>query len=279
MARDLGDVAHYFLPDDSEGQALRTLPDDSEGQALRTLPDAEESRPAGAHLVCVPLAPRDVARQALLWNLTVEIARQGAPVVLVVPAHDGCAPWPEPRRGPLGVEVVESGSGQLAALADAARDAAERACSRSATTPLVLVAVPLAGLRKGADGGPLLRRVLLLTRPDERELVETWAALDAIAEQAPGAQIGACVFGVRSLADARRTFEGLAALAELELERTLTSYGVLIDDVHLSRSIVSQRPIVLAQPGSPAARALADVATMLLADARGEHEAAKEPER
>ncbi|HSJ97957.1 MAG TPA: hypothetical protein VLC53_12830 [Myxococcota bacterium] len=254
MARELGDVAHYLLPDAAPGPR------------------------AGAHLVCVPVAPRDVARQALLWNLAVEVARQGTPVALVAPAPAGCAPWPGPGRGPLGVEVVESGSAQLAALADAARDAAERACARSAETALVLVAVPLAALRKGADAGPLLQRVLLLARPDERELVETWAALDAIAEQSPGAEIGACVFGVRSLADARRTFEGLAALAELELERTLTSYGVLIDDVHLSRSIVTQRPIVLAQPGSPAARALADVAAMLLADAR-EHEAAKEPER
>jgi hypothetical protein len=142
----------------------------------------------------------------------------------------------------------------------------------------VLAAVPVASLHEQAEPGPLLRRVLLLARPDERELVEIWAALETISARAPGARIGACVFGVRTLADARRAFEGLAALAELEFERTITSYGVLIDDVHLSRSIVTQRPIVLAHPGSPAARALADVATMLLADAR-ESEAAKEPER
>jgi hypothetical protein len=269
MARELGDVAHYFLPEGSPGPALRAVPNGP----LRPTAAAPQ-----ASLVAVPLAARDVARRALLWNLAVAIARQGAPAALVVSGAEGCAPWPAPGRGPLGVEVVESGSPALAALADSARAAAARAGERSAAAPLVLVAVPLAGLRKGADGGPLLRRVLLLARPDERELVETWAALDAIAEQAPGARIGACIFGVRSLADARRAFEGLAALAELELERTLTSYGVLIDDVHLSRSIVSQRPIVLAQPASPAARALADVAAMLLADAR-EHEAPKDPER
>jgi hypothetical protein len=254
MARELGDVVHYFLPE--------------------ATPRSSDE----AHLVCVPIAPSDVARQALLWNLAVAVARQGAPVALVAPATSGCAPWPGAGRGALGVEVLETRSSELGAFADAARSASERARARSAGTPLVLVAVPLAGLRKGAESGPLLRRVLLLTRPDERELVETWAALDAIAEQAPDGQIGACVFGVRSLADARRTFEGLAALAELELERTLTSYGVLIDDVHLSRSIVSQRPIVLTQPGSAAARALTDVARMLLADAC-ERESTKEPER
>lgn len=245
MARALGDVVHYLLPEDRA-----------------PLPE-----PA---LVAVPVAPRDVARQALLWNLSVEIARQGAPAALVVPRAGGCAPWPGAGRGPLGAELVESRAPGLGALVDASRSAASRAASRSAEAPLVLVAVPLADLRKDADAGPLLRRVLLLTRPDERELVETWAALDAIAEQSRDADIGACVFGVRSLADARRTFEGLAALAELELERTLTSYGVLIDDVHLSRSIVSQRPIILAQPGSPAARSLADVATLLLADTRAQ---------
>ena len=254
MARELGDVAHYFLPDAEPG-------------------------PAGsAEIVCAPIAARDVARQALLWNLAVEIARQGKPAALVVPAPEGCAPWPGAGRGPLGVEVVEAAPATIATLAEAARDAAARANARSTTPPVVLVGVPLAALRKGADAGSLLQRVLLLTRPDERELVETWAALDAIVEQAPGAALGACVFGVRSLADARRTFEGLAALAELELERTLTSYGVLIDDIHLSRSIVSQRPIVLTQPGSPAARALGDVAAMLLSEAR-EREAVKQPER
>lgn len=254
MARELGDVAHYFLPDAEPGPAR------------------------AARVVCVPITAPDVARQALLWNLAVEIARQGTPAALVVPAPNGCAPWPGVGRGPLGVEVVEAAPATIAALGAAACDAAARAGARSATPPVVLVAVPLPALRKGAEASSLLQRVLLLTRPDERELVETWAALDAIVEQTPGAQLGTCVFGVRSLADARRTFEALAALAELELERTLTSYGVLIDDVHLSRSIVSQRPIVLTQPGSPAARALGDVATMLLSEAR-EGEAVKQPER
>jgi len=254
MARERSDVAHALLPEREPAPAA----------------DA-------ARLVCVPIAARDVARSALLWNLAVELARQGTPAALVVPAPDGGAAWPAPGRGPLGVEVVEVAPASLAVLAETAGKAAARAAARSATPPLVLVGVPLASLRKDADAGSLLARVLLLARPDERELVETWAALDAVVEQAPAAALGACVFGVRSLADARRTFESLAALAELELERTLTSYGVLIDDVHLSRSIVTQRPIVLAQPGTPAARALADVAAMLIADAGGQ--AAKQPER
>jgi hypothetical protein len=252
MARALADVAHYLLP-------------------------AAPPAAATAARVAVPLAPRDLARQALLWNLAVESARQGVPTALVAPPPEGCQPWPAAGRGPLGVEVVECPGGGLAALADAAHRAAARAGARSAAPPRVMVAVPPAELRDAGGAADLLRRVLLLVRPGERERVETWDVLEAIAEQVPEARIGACVIGVRSLADARRTFEGLAALAERKLGRTLTSYGVLIDDVQLSRSIVSQRPIALAQPASSAARALADVAAMLRADAR-EEEPVGDPE-
>lgn len=248
MARELQDVLHYFLPPPASASG--------------------DGRMAPAHhRVSVPLAPHDVVRLALLWNLAVEAARQGARVVLVVPGAGRCAPWLRPGIGPLGIEVAEVSADRLCELAEGVEDAAMRAASRAGTRSLVLVAVPVAWLRADADGGPLLDRVLLLTRPEERELLETWAALGAISERAPRARIGVSLFGVSSLADARRAFDGLAALAELELAQPLASYGVLIDDVHLSRSIVSQRPIALSQPSTPAARALTDVAAMLLEDA------------
>ena len=245
MARELQDVVHYFL----------------------SAPAAAGAPRSSAHLVSVPLAPHDVVRLALLWNLAVEAARQGARVALVVPGAGRCAPWLRPGSGPLGIEVTEVEADQLSDLTEAARNAESRMASRSGGTALVLVAVPLAWLRSDAGASALLDQVLLLTRPEERELLETWAALGAISEQAPRARIGVSLFGVASLTDARRAFEGLAALTELELARPLASYGVLIDDVHLSRSIVSQRPIALSQPSTLAARALTDVAAMLLEDA------------
>ena len=252
MARELQDVVHYFLP-----------------------PPVAAERPRGpAHLLSVPLAPRDVVRLALLWNLAVEAARQGARVALIVPGAGRCAPWLRPGSGPLGIEVTEVEADQLSALADAARIAAAQIATRKGGPPLVLVAVPVAWLRSDADASPLLDRVLLLTRPEERELLETWTALAAISERSPRARIGVSLFGVASVADARRAFEGLAALTELELARPLVSYGVLVDDVHLSRSIVSQRPIALSQPAALAARALTDVAAMLLEDAEAPAESA-----
>ncbi len=248
MARELQDVLHYFLPAPAAVAA--------------------NTSPPPANLVSVPFAPHDVVRLALLWNLAVEAARQGARVALLVPGPGRCSPWLRPGAGPLGLEILEVEAGELSDLARAADGAAARLASRPGGRSLVLVAVPVAWLRADGAGCTLLDRVLLLTRPEERELLETWTALGAISEQAPRARIGVSLFGVASLAEARRAFEGLAALTELELARPLASYGVLIDDVHLSRSIVSQRPIPLSQPSTPAARALTDVASMLLDDAR-----------
>src|SRR5690606_20645504 len=63
----------------------------SELRFARRGPEPESGPDAGgARLVCVPIAARDVARPALLWNLAVEMARQGTPAALVVPAPGGC---------------------------------------------------------------------------------------------------------------------------------------------------------------------------------------------
>lgn len=241
MPRSLGDVLHYLLP-----------------EADRT-PEGATPAAHGAGIApwCVPLGSRDVVRLALVWNLAVEAARQGARVALVAPATAADAPWP--GSGPLGLETIRVETDAIADVARAVEEAARRAW--------VLAAVPGAWLRKAADAGALLHSLLVLARPEERESGEARAALDAVASQAPAARLGACIFGVRARAEAQRTFEGLAAFAERELGRSLVSYGALIDDVHLSRSIVTGRPIALAQPASAAARALTDVASMLLEDA------------
>ena len=72
-----------------------------------------------------------------------------------------------------------------------------------------------------------------------------------------------------SIAEARDCFDRLATAAGQRLGCTLVSYGLLVDDVHLSRSIVTGRPIALASAHATSARALADVAAMLLGDAHG----------
>ena len=84
----------------------------------------------------------------------------------------------------------------------------------------------------------------------------------------PGAEVGVTLHGVESVAEARPAFGRLAGRFEAELGRPLRSFGLLLDDLLVYRAVVERRPVVLSHPQSLAARALADVARLLLGDAR-----------
>jgi len=251
MPRDLGDVLHFFAPELTGSVAVPT------GTADAALP-----------LVGVPFAGEDPVRAALLWNLAVEAARQNARAALLAPRSLCATPaWPLPGRGPLGAVSIRADADAPAELARIAEEWVRSAAPRARA--LALVALPASYLDKTADAEALLRWTLLLVRPHEAEARDTWTALEAIATHSRSARIGVTVFGVRSIAEASDCFEQLAAAAEQRLGCTLISYGLLVDDVHLSRSIVTGRPIALASAHAASARALADVAAMLLEDAHG----------
>lgn len=252
MPRDLSDVLHFFAPELT-------------GAAVAAATSDETALP----LVGVPFASADPVRGALLWNLAVEAARQGARSALLAPRSLCATPaWPLPGRGPLGAQALRVDSDEAAEMARAAEEWVRAESPRDRS--LALAAMPAATLHKAADAAALLRWTLLLMRPDEVEAREAWSALEAIATHARDARIGVTVFGVRSIAEARDCFEHIALRAEERLGATLVSYGLLVDDVHLSRSIVTGRPIVLASAHATSARALTDVASMLLADAHGD---------
>ncbi|HVH07151.1 MAG TPA: hypothetical protein VNE71_14245, partial [Myxococcota bacterium] len=76
------------------------------------------------------------------------------------------------------------------------------------------------------------------------------------------------IHAVESVAEAKGAFERLAGPFEAKKGRPLRSYGLLLDDLLVYRGVVERRPVVLSHPQSLAARALADLAGLVLADAR-----------
>jgi hypothetical protein len=260
VARSLGDVLHFFLPEAEAAQA--------------PTPGRARLETAALPIVALPVAERDVVRAALAWNLTVELARLGASASQLAPkACDGSLLWPEPGRGPVGAELVPSEAVDLGSLY---RDAADVAVERAAEADeggVVLACVPPHWLRSCADGASLLRWALLFATPDARDLLETYALAKLLLRRRPDATVGITIHGVRRIAEAERAFQRLAGVAERHLGRAPRSYGLLVDDLHVYRAIVARRPIGLEHPQSPAAKALRDVARLVLEDARG-HERA-----
>lgn len=263
MPKDLGDVLDHFLPK-SESAAREREP-----RVLRALggPSRVE-RPAALPLVSLPIGERDVVRAALVWNLAVEIARQGASATLLSPQPDeASALWPEAGRGPVGTEVVYTAARTLGELSRAAFDLAV-ARAADASDGIVLVRVPPAWLAAVGDGRALLRWVLLLSSPERSELREAYRLAKLVTRAGESSRVGLTIHGVRRIDDAAQAFEHVADVAHRHLRRGLLSYGLLVDDLHVYRAIVARRPIGLEHPQSRAARALRDVARMLLEDAR-----------
>jgi hypothetical protein len=255
MARSLADVLHYFIPE---------VPS-AEGDAF-----ARRAAAPAVPTLALPLGDGDVVRAALVWNLAVEVSRLGHAGSIVAPAlEDSASLWPDPGAGPLGTELVLTFAEDAEELATATLDVATTR-SGDGASGLIWVRVPPAWIEKGAGALPFLEHVLLLTSPDPRDVRECYAmAKRCIA--AGGRTIGVIVHGARSVSEASEVFSRLARTAERHLGRTLRSYGLLVDDLHVYRSIVSRRPIGLTHPHSPAAKALRDVARWIAEDiSRGE---------
>lgn len=253
--RDLGEVLHYFIP---EAERPAETP-------LRPAPDLAPPLP----LLAVPVGPREVVRAAFVWNLAVEVARRGgAATVIAARDDDAEALWPGPEFGILGAELVLCGAEDLGSLGRVAADVAKSRAGRD--EGVVLVRVPPAWLREGCEGAELLAWTLLFTRPDPRDVSRSYALAERLLAAAPEARIGVTVHGVGSLEEGRDAFAALASLVESQLGRPLASYGLLVDDLDVYRAIANRRAVGVAHPQSRAARALSDVARLLLEDARAE---------
>jgi hypothetical protein len=241
MARELADVIHYFLED----------------------PPREAKGPE-APLVACPVGEKDAVRLAFVWNLAVELARNGVRPTLVAPEVSSVPDLlPAPAvGGVLAPELVLAPARTLAELARSAR--APRAPREEA---LRIALFPVEWIEKGSGSG-LLAWTLLFAGADPGDLDASLGLARRIAAAEPGAEVGVALHGVESVAEAEAAFADLAGRFEAELGRPLRSYGLLLDDLLVYRAVVERRPVVLSHPQSLAARALTDVARLLLGDAR-----------
>jgi hypothetical protein len=286
LPRDLSDVLHYFLPELEEGapaDRATTRADcptareerttafartDGARENSGTRPVVEESR-RPLPILAVPIGDRDVVRTALTWNLAIETARLGGATVIVAPESDHNSPlWPEAGVGPLGSELIFCPATDLAGLYAVAEDLAAARAEKARQGGIVFVRIPPAWLVDPKAPPNAISWLLLLSSSNRRDLGEAFDFARMLVEAHPAIEIGLTVQGANSISEARSAYEFLANRAGKELGLELISYGLLVDDLNVYRAIAAQRPIGLAHPQAPAARALMDVARLLYEDAR-----------
>lgn len=274
MPRDLVDVLDYLLPPGESSslprsESERVLPGESTFQPSGNLGRSRTTRPAALPIITIPIGDQDVVRAAFAWNLAVEVARLGGNATLVAPADSTDSPlWPTPGRGPLGAQLVLVRATDLGELNRAALDIAVSRTADCADGGVVMVRVPPGWMNRASGSRALLRWVLLFASPEPADLREAYALAKSILQAGHSTRVGVTIHGARRIGDAERAFARISAVAMRHLRHSLVSYGLLVDDLHIYRAIVAHRPIGLEHPQSRAARALRDVARMLLEDAR-----------
>jgi hypothetical protein len=265
MPNDLGDVLHYFIPEAGNPPEAVSAARSDRRRA------AEPMRPAALPLIGLPIGEQDVVRAAFAWNLAFEITRLGARAAIVSPCgEESAALWPLEGAGgsSSGSEVFTTPATSLGALY---RDALDLAVERAADADdggLVLVRIPPKWLRRPNGGGSLLRWTLLFTSSEPRDLLEAYGLTKLLCSANRTPRVGVTIHGARRISEAETAFGHLAGSTARHLGHELTSYGLLVDDLHVYRAIVDKRPVGLVHPQSPAARCLRDVAMLLLSDAR-----------
>ena len=280
MTRNLSDVLDYFLPPKKTSEPAASEETKTHPMAARAEPrERKPRRPSPKNegetplqllpILALPIGDRDVVRAAFTWNLAVEIARLGGQARVLTPDLDDPSPlWPEPGMGPLGTELMPVVARDLGSLYRIALESAViRHRGSDEKAGVVLVRVPPAWLLKPGEGAPLLRWSLLFSSSRTSDLKESYGLSKLILGAQPDARLGITIHGAQSRREAEEAFHRLAQASEKGIGRDLLSYGLLVDDLHVYRAIVAQRPIGLAHPQAPAARALRDVARMLMHDA------------
>jgi hypothetical protein len=216
-------------------------------------------------VLALAAAPGDLLRLGAAFNLAVELARHGGRAGLVS-AAEGAPLAAEDEAAALGARLALVPSGAPDALHAAA---CELACelAQGGGAGLVLACLAPDALEDAVARGDV-EQVLLLSAADRASLVQTETRARRLFAARRETRIGVTIHGVRSVAEAREAFDRLHDAIERDLGRALRSYGLLVDDLALYRSLVERRPVATSRHQSPAARALADVARLLAEDAR-----------
>ncbi len=274
MPRDLADVLHYFLPEldtGSQPEATTVVPP-APNRVHASRSSTGQTRVVDAPalpLLGVPIGDSDVVRAALTWNLAVETARLGGRAIVLAIAPDAHTPlWPEAGGGPLGTETILCRARDLQELTQAAADLARSHVTSARRGGAIFVAVPRRWLATSLAQADPIGWWLLMSSSNRNDLADSFDLAKAVRQMNCQAEVGVTIHGVTSVNEARCAFKHLSRLCQTRLQLDLTSYGLLVDDLHVYRAIAAGRPIGLAHPQAPATRALMDVAGLLYEDAR-----------
>lgn len=267
MPRDLADVLHYFMPEIAADEDQRAGVSRTPGittDAFDREPEVHELGSSSLPLAAVPIADHEIVRASLVAGLASEIAALGGDATLLTPETPNAEALfsrsicESPR-----VRLETCPAEDLASLHSAAVALAAARADGCADGGIVLVRIPPVWLRGAEQPAELLEWMLLFTSPQQHDMARAYALAALVLEANPKAEVGITVHGAVGQQDGEETFTRLARNVEQRLGLTLTSYGLLVEDLDVYRAIVARRAIGRAHPNSLAAKGLRETAKLV----------------
>ncbi len=176
-----------------------------------------------------------------------------------------------------GVRLIPGGSG-IAELTELSRDQHARLidelCAVESASDFMLIDTA-AGIAANVTG--VLRaatEIIIVTTPDPTAVVDAYATIKVISQQAPGSSVQVVVNDVIGIGDADRVFAQLQTTAERFLGLRLMHLGTIPRDAGLVEAVREQVPVVEYAPESPSSRALRLIARCLTQSGQSRNPAA-----
>lgn len=271
MPRDLADVLHYFMPEIADETPSGSRISASNPVAFETdeREPRESGRPAALPIVAVPVSDQQIVGASLISGMADQIAALGGDATILTPVT------PNARRLFLrscfesnGARMQTTRADNLSALYSAAIELSEVRGGDAESGGVVLVRVPPGWLRGAEDASELLDWLLLLSATDTRSLADTYALAAWVLGENAKAEIGITIYGAEDRREAEVAFGTLARSVEQRLGLSVSSYGLLVEDLDVYRAIVTGRALGQSNPQSIAATGLREAAKLVFERAR-----------
>ncbi len=105
--------------------------------------------------------------------------------------------------------------------------------------------------------------VLVITRPEPTAITDAYALIKVLVQSCDVQHLALLVNQVDNTRQARDVHERLANVCQRFLAIDLPYFGAVPQDRAIERAVRAQRPVILTEPGSPAAQSLAALAARL----------------
>jgi flagellar biosynthesis protein FlhG len=168
--------------------------------------------------------------------------------------------------GPCDIQIIGGGSGitELANLDQRTRDVFVNGLQELDSLADVILIDTGAGLSHNVLAFLCaVDEIIVVTTPEPTAITDAYATIKVVSRENPSARIMLVINMAHSEAEARNVADKLTMIAHQFLRIDIDCLGYIPQDPAVTRAVRAQKPFSLSEPGSPAARSVAQIAAQL----------------